>query len=177
MTESKIISVAGMKKHWFWPAAFVVAAINAFTIAIDGWQAPQLKEFGILFDFAVLIPLFYWFCYRELGKKTVVRTIAFACLGVWVASHIVPNAHHLLLNQFGWIRYLGLAVLVLIEIRLATEIWRLAFRSQTGDPSQAIRLKAEKEGMPPWVAKLMAAEAKLWKRIWQSVHSLFRRSR
>lgn len=177
MTETNIISVERFRKHWFWPAALAVAATNAFTIAIDGWQAPQLKEMGILFDFAVLIPLLYLFCYRASGKKALVRTVAFACLGVWLTGHIVPDAHHSLINQIGWVRYLGLAVLVLIEIRLGIEIWRLAFRSQTEDASHPIKLKAEKEGMPLWVAKLMAAEAKFWKKLWQCARSFYSRSR
>ncbi|TGD75711.1 hypothetical protein E4634_02185 [Mangrovimicrobium sediminis] len=177
MIGTTSISVTGMKRHWFWPAAFAVAAINAFTIVIDGWQAPQLKEFGVIFDFAVLIPLLYFFCYRKLGKQTLVRTIAFACLGFWVAGKIVPDTHHLLIDQLAWVRYLGLAVLVLIEIRIATEIWRLAFCSRSEDASEAIKLKAEQEGMPPWVAKLMAAEAKFWKKLLQAVRSIFDCSR
>ncbi len=177
MTETQMISWVGLKRHWFWPAALAVVLTNAVTLAIDGWQAPQLKELGVLFDFAVLIPLLYFFCYRKSGKKAVVRTIAFACLGVWLAGHIVPDAHHMLINQLGWVRYLGLAVLLLIEIRLAAEIWRLAFRSPSEDASQAIKIKAEKAGVPPWVAKLMAAEAKIWKKVWQFVRRLFDRSR
>lgn len=175
MTETKIVLMESLKRHWFWPAAFAVALTNLVTITLDGWQAPQLKEFGVLFDFAVLIPLFYLFCYRASGKKTLVRTIAFACLGVWLASHIVPDTHHSLIDRIGWVRYLGLSVLVLIEIRLAIEIWRLAFRSKNEDASRAIKQKAKEEGVPPWVAKLMAAEAVLWKKMWQSVRSLFTR--
>ena len=167
--------MVSLKKHWFWPAALAVLLSNALVVAIDGWQAPQLKELGVLFDFAVLVPLLYLLCYRARGKKAVVRTLALACLGVWAAGHFVPDSHHVLISQVGWIRYVGLGVLVLIEIRLAIEIWRLAFRGKAEDESQAIREKAESEGAPPWVAKLMAAEARFWKKLWQSVGRLLGR--
>lgn len=176
MTASIQISPEILKRNWFWLAAMAVVAINAFTIASDGWQAPKIKEFGVLFDFAVLIPALYLICYRRLGKKAVVRAIAFACLGVWVAGHVVPDAHHSLMSQIGWLRYVGLAVLVIIEIRLAIEIWRLAFRNQAEDASQVIQQKAESEGVPPWVAKLMAAEAKFWKKAWQVFRKFLGRS-
>jgi hypothetical protein len=176
MTETKIISANSLKKHWFWPAAFAVVAVNVMVLAIDGWQAPRIKEFGVLFDFALLIPALYFICYRTSGKKAFVRTIAFACLGVWVAGHVVPDTHHFLISQIDWVRYVGLAVLVVIEIRLAIEIWRLAFRGHAEDASQAIREKAEKEGVPPWVAKLMAAEAKFWKKLWRFARKLLGRS-
>lgn len=161
--------MVSLKKHWFWPAALAVLMSNALLVAIDGWQAPQIKELGVLFDFAVLIPLLYLICYRANGKKVLVRALAFACLGVWAAGHFIPETHHVLISQVGWIRYVGLGVLVLIEIRLAIEIWRLAFRGKAEDASHAIREKAESEGAPPWVAKLMAAEAGFWKKLWQSV--------
>jgi len=171
MTASKQISQECLKRHWFWLAAVAVVAANALIIAVDDWQAPQIREFGVLFDFAVLIPALYLICYRSLRKKAVVRAIAFACLGVWVAGHVIPETHQSLISQIGWIRYVGLAVLIIMEIRLGIEIWRLAFRNRAGDAGRAIQQKAESEGVPPWVAKLMAAEAKFWDMTWQ----IFRR--
>lgn len=168
-------SLESLKRHWFWPVALAVVATNALVVVSDGWQAPRIKEFGILFDFAVLIPLLYLICYRASGKRTLVRSLALACLGVWAAGHIVPTVHHSLISQIGWVRYVGLAVLVLIEIRLGIEIWRLAFCSQAEDSGEAIRQKAEQEGMPLWVAKLMAAEARVWKKLWQCVRKFFGR--
>ena len=167
MSNSTAIVLNHLKRHWFWPAAFAVVLTNAFTILVDGWHAPQLKEFGVLFDFAVLIPLLYWFCYRRSGKKTIIRTIGLACLGVLIASVLVPDIHHSLIHQIGWVRYLGLAVLVLIQIHLSIEIWRAAFRSDSAEVSQAVDEQAERQGVPPWVARLMAAEARFFKKLWQ----------
>ena len=175
MSNSTAIVLNHLKRHWFWPAAFAVVLTNAFTILVDGWHAPQLKEYGVLFDFAVLIPLLYWFCYRRSGKKAIVRTLALACLGVLVASLVVPDTHHSLIRQIGWVRYIGLAVLVLIQIRLSIEIWRLAFRGNSEETGSAIHQHAEREGVPPWVARLMAAEARFFKKIWQFVQSFFGR--
>ena len=107
MQELKMNEITSSRKfdfkgHWFWPAGFTVCAVNASVLLLDGWQSPQIKEAGVLFDLAVLIPALYLICYRKSGKKVVIKTIAFACLGIWVAGHIAPNEHHAILNGIGF---------------------------------------------------------------------------
>lgn len=171
---SNPLSVMG--RHWFWPAAVAVCAVNALTLSLDGWQSPHIKEFGVLFDLAVLIPVLYLICYRANRKKALIRAVAFACLGIWAAGHIVPQEHQRILTEIGFIRYLGLAVLVAIEIRIGIEIFRLAFRSKTDDESDAaIKQKAEQEGMPPWAIKLMAWESRVWRKVWSAIRGVFSR--
>ena len=160
------------KNHWFWPLALAICAVNTLVLSLDGWQSPQIKELGVLFDFAILIPVLYLICYRASGKKAVIKCVAIACLGIWAAGHIVPNEYHVILSEVGFLRYIGLSVLVAIEIRVGLEIFRLALRSKSDSESNAaIQRKAEQEGIPPWVAKLMAWESRLWRKLW----SIFRR--
>ena len=163
------------KNHWFWPAGFAVCAVNASVLLLDGWQSPQIKEAGVLFDLAVIIPALYLICYRKSGKKVIIKTIAFACLGIWVAGHIVPNEHHAILSEVGFLRYIGLAVLVAIEVRIGIEIFRLAFRSKShAESDSAVKRKAEEEGIPPWVANIMAWESRIWRKTWSTIRGLFR---
>ena len=40
------------------------------------------------------------------------RAAALACLGIWVAGHMVPSEHHDVLSSVGFVRYIGLGVLL-----------------------------------------------------------------
>lgn len=104
----------------------------------------------------------------------MIRTLALACLGVWVASVIVPDGHHSLIDRIGWMRYLGVGVLVLLQVRLSIELYRGVFRGASDDARQVIQDQAERDGVPPWVAKLMAAEARLLKCLWERIRLWFR---
>ncbi len=175
MTEISENHRLALKNHWFWPLAFAVCAVNVMVLLLDGWQSPQIKEFGVLIDFAVIIPMLYLICYWRNGKKALIKATAFACLGIWAAGHIVPNEHHAILNEVGFLRYIGLAVLIAIEVRIGIEIFRLAFRSKSHtDSDSAVKRKAEEEGIPPWVANLMAWESRIWRKAWITVRELFR---
>jgi hypothetical protein len=172
MNEVSVAKSSFLRSHWFWPVAVAVCVVNAFVLGLDGWQSPEIKEFGVLFDLAILLPILYLICYRNTGKRALVRCLAMACLGIWAAGHIVPDENHKILIEVGFIRYVGLAVLVAIEIRIGVEIFKLAFRSGSNSESDmAIQKKAEEEGVPSWVAKLMAWESRVWRKIW----TIFRR--
>jgi hypothetical protein len=72
-----------LKANWFIAAFFAVLSANAAVLYFDGLHSVRLKEFGLLFDFAILLPALYLLCYRSQGKKAVFRALALACLGVW----------------------------------------------------------------------------------------------
>jgi len=176
MTETSANRRLSFKNHWFWPLAFAISAVNALVLLLDGWQSPQIKEFGVLFDLAVLIPVLYLTCYWKNGKKALVKATAFACLGIWAAGQIVPNEHHAILNEVGFLRYIGLAVLIAIQVRIGIEIFRLAFRSKSHTESDsAVKRKAQEEGIPPWVANLIAWESRMWRKAWIIIRRLSRR--
>jgi len=176
MTEISPSQKIVLRNHWFWPLAFAICTINALVIFLDGWQAPQIKEIGVLFDLAVIIPVLYLMCYWRNGKKVLIKATALACLGIWMAGHIVPNEHHAILNEVGLLRYIGLAVLVVIQVRIGIEIFRLAFSSKTDiESNSAVKQKAEEEGIPLWVANLMAWESRMWRKAWSSFRKFFQR--
>jgi len=175
MTEISPAPRVDLRIHWFWPVAIAILAVNAAVILLDGWHSPRIKEIGVLFDLAVLVPMLYLVCYRQNGKRTFIRAVALACLGIWAAGHIVPDENHALLTELGFLRYIGLAVLVAIEIRIGIEIFRLTFRSKSdAESDSAIEQKAKEEGIPPWVAKLTAWESRVWRKAWLRFRGLFR---
>jgi hypothetical protein len=180
MQETKMTEICANKRstfkdHWFWPLACAVCAVNLMVLLLDGWQSPQIKEFGVLLDFAVVIPMLYLICYWRNGKQALIKATALACLGIWAAGHIVPNEHHAILNEVGLLRYIGLAVLIAIQVKIGIEIFRLAFRSESHTESDsAVKRKAEEEGIPPWVANLLARESRMWRKAWLAIRGLFR---
>lgn len=153
------------RAHWFFLAAIAVLAVDASAILLDGWQTPALLEAGLLFDLAFLIPVLYFLCYRSSGRSAITRALALACLGIWAVGHIVPEENHQLITKLGFLRYVGLGVLIVIEVKVIAAIYRAAFSSD-GSGKDATQVAAESE-MPQWVAKLMAWEASIWRKLWQ----------
>ena len=164
-----------LRVHWFFPAAAIALVINSTTVYLDRWSSPELLEAGLLFDFAVLLPMLYLVCYRSEGKRSVIRAIALACLGIWAVGHVVPEAHHILLQDLQVIRYIGLGVLVLLQVKLIVAIFRAVSGASASAEHEASRL-ADETGTPPWVRKLLAWEAAIWIKVWRFVRSAFRKS-
>jgi hypothetical protein len=173
MTANKLKS--SFRTHWFFLAAAIVAISDLTIAALDSWSNPALLEAGILIDLSIVIPALYLWCYRSRGKAAVLRAVALICLGIWVAGHVVPSEHHHILSTVGFVRYIGLGVLLVIEFKLAVIIFRAAFRrDQRAAPS--VLTVAKDAGMPEWAARLMAWEASLWRKAWDSVRSMIGRN-
>ena len=105
-----------LRVNWFFPAAAIALLMNSTVVYLDQWSSPELLEAGLLFDFAILLPVLYLICYWSEGKRSVVRAIALACLGIWAVGHVVPEANQSLLLDLQFIRYIGLGVLVLLQV-------------------------------------------------------------
>ena len=105
----------------------------------------------------------------------MVRAIALACLGVWVLGHVVPEADQSLLHDLQPARYIGLGVLVLLQVKLIVAIFRAVSGASASAESEASRM-ADETGTPPWVKKLLAWEASVWIRIWRFLRKAFRKS-
>lgn len=160
-----------IRSHWFfWVAPLVLAADFYAALAARG-AIDRVVEAGLLFDLAVLLPLLYLWCYRQRGRAALVRAAGVACLGIWLALKLVPEPERELLVYVAPLRYVGLAVLVWIEVRLMVVIYRSVFKG--GSVEQAVE-QAPSE-MPRWVAKLLAMEARLWLRVWSAVKRLLGR--
>jgi hypothetical protein len=154
--------------HWFLPLALaIITADFALAHAVE-WRPARPLEAGVLLDVAVLVPVLYALCYRRRGRAAWIRAGALACLGIWLAGRIIPAAHQDLLAHLGPLRYAGMAVLFLIELRLAIAIYRAAFSDQP-EQTQRTLAAAEQAGVPRWVTRLMAWEASLWRCAWQRV--------
>jgi hypothetical protein len=165
------LTTSPLKTHWFLPVALLVIAVDVYVSLTQRMEAPRLVEAALLFDFAVLLPILCVWCYRSQGRKAIIRAVALSCLGIWVAGKLVPADGQMLLTYVAPLRYVGLAVLVWIEIAIVLAIWRAVFK---GKPDAAAIVAADND-MPPWVAKLMTWEARMWLGAWKRVRKLFGR--
>ena len=162
-----------LREHWFFPVAAIAVLVNSTTVYLDGWASPALLEAGLLFDFAFLLPVLHLICYRSEGKRSVVGAIALACLGIWAVGHVVPDANQSALKDLQVIRYLGLGVLLLLQVRLILAIFRAVSGASAGAENEASRL-ADETGTPPWLRRLLAWEAAVWLKVWRFVRRAFR---
>jgi len=163
-----------IRAHWFLLAAAAIVASDLAVASLDSWSNPRLLEAGILFDLSVVVPALYLWCYRSRGKAAIVRAVALSCLGIWVAGHIVPSEHHQLLSTVGFVRYVGLAVLLVIQLKLVLMIYRAAFR-RDDDAAPTVLATVKEAGLPEWVARLMAWEASVWRKAWDAVRRMIGR--
>lgn len=162
-----------LKAHWFFFVAALIVAGN--WLALPGVRAdlPHLAEPAALFDLAILLPALYWLCYRHRRKDAGLRALALSCLGIWSVSKLIPQSEQQLLVYLTPLRYVGLAVLVAIELKIVLALYRAVFSGATRDAAaEQIQRQAD---LPPWLTRLLVAEAVLWRRVWVFVRRLVRR--
>jgi hypothetical protein len=155
--------------------ALAIALGDLSSVYVAGWTDARLVEAALLFDLAIVLPCLYAWCYRHKGRVAVVQAVALACFAIWCTGKIVPPEHQYLMETVGWLRYVGLAGLVALEIKLGVAIYRAVIFKDTS--KQEARASFEAEGMPPWLAKFMAFEAGLWRRAYLFLRRLLRRDR
>jgi hypothetical protein len=153
--------------NWFLvllPALFAISFF--FTRSVDWGGTGGMAEAVTLFDWCVSIPFLYFLCYRKKlpARQLILRLLALACLGIWVATLLVPAAYQEILPQLSWPRRAGLAILVLIELRVLVAALRIVFSgtATAAELSQGI-------GIPPLIARMMMAEARFWRAVWRLI--------
>jgi hypothetical protein len=154
------------RRHWFYLLLpFAVAASLALRSSID-WRSEAFRmEATTLFDWCVFLPAMFVLCYRrELTTGALaVRTVGIACAGLWAATLIVPDDYQRLIGSVAWLRYPGMAVVLAAEALVLVALFKVTF-SKTPDAGELVRL-----GVPPFVAKLMLAEARFWRWVWRKL--------
>ncbi|RQO60467.1 hypothetical protein DBR47_08900 [Paucibacter sp. KBW04] len=175
MTEQSTPAAAWLSKHWFLPLAGLIVAGDLSAARLGDWQGSQLLEAALLFDLALLLPALYWVCYRHQGKPALLKAIGLACLGIWLCGKAIPAEQQQFLPALTWLRYLGLAGLLALELKLALALYKAVVLK--GQSRQEAETQMVGEGMPPWVARLMAFEASLWRKVWMRLRRLGQKRR
>lgn len=173
ITTAPLRSKNWLSRHWFIPITMAVAVGDLSSVYFAGWTDAEFVEAALLFDFAVLIPLLYWWCYRAKGRVAVLQAVALSCFAIWCTGKVIPPEHRNLIDSVGWLRYVGLAGLLALEIKLGVMVYKAVVFS--GQPKSEAQQTFESEGLPPWTARLMAFEASLWRRAWLFAQRIFGR--
>src|SRR3546814_5704729 len=134
---------------------------TAYEMRISDWSSDVCSSdlYAIVFDALFTIPLLFFLCYRKrrAGACLAGRILALQCLGIWVAAKLVPVDRQLIIPYLSWLRSAGLAILLLIAIRLALILFKLVFKPDTTDS------QLQGSGMPPLLAKAALLEARFWR--------------
>lgn len=161
------------KQHCFIPVALFFFILNVLFIFIPIYKNPLFLEIGTLFNLSFMLPMLYLFCYRTKLRRALTRAAAFSFLGVWVASILIDDKQQVLLLQIMPLRYIGMAVLFLIEIRLLITVLHFIMSSDESNVLSAELL--EKGDIPQWYATLMTYEAVFWRRLYQWIKRIINR--
>lgn len=145
---------SAIRRHWFvLPALAVVSGAIVVTQTAD-WQV----EAGLI--------------------EAALRALALSCVGIWVATHLIPAEHHHLLGFVSWLRYAAIGLLVYVELRVVASLYWAVIAGHRS-PESAVADISASTGMPPQFAALLAKEATFWKRVLakplQRIRSLRRR--
>lgn len=153
-----------VRVHWFYVVVPVFfAAALAIRQSLPWTSNPQMAEAVTLLDWCVVMPALYAICYRHMSPRALmIRMAALACGGIWIAGLIVPDHAESFLTQWGWVRGVGMAGLLLVEGAALISQVRVAF-SPTPDADALARL-----GMPPLLIRFALAEARFWR--WLFAH-------
>ena len=159
-----------LRVNWFFAVAAAVLATDLTILNSHHGASPQLLEAGLLGDLAVVIPCAYLACYWRNGKRAIIRAFAMASLGFWLTSKLLPASGHFIINSLSPLRYVALAVLFAIEVKVVLVMYKAVFSGATRREAEtSLQTQAD---MPIWVAKLMAAEAVFWRAAYAKFKSL-----
>lgn len=155
---------AVLRRHWFAPVAIMLLSIEWLFVRMVDWSRDGGAEAAVLFDMTVSIPVLYLLCYRRQlpWRALALRAAALVCLGLYLASWLVPVDAQRWISELSWLRTAGLVVLAMIELRLVVMAIRLAFGGRADAASVAAQT-----GAPEWIARLMLLEARFWKGVWR----------
>lgn len=167
--------LAWLRTHWALPLGALIAAGDLSAARLGDWQGSQLLETALLFDLTLLLPALFWFCYRHQGKPALLKAMGLACLGIWLCGKAIPPEQQQLLPALSWLRYLGLAGLLALELKLLVAPYKAVVLK--GQSRHEAETQLQREGMPPWVARLMAFEASVWSKAWQALRRLSAKNR
>lgn len=152
-----------LRAHWFAPLLALLLGLElTFARSID-WSRDGFAEKAILFDLCLFVPALYALCYRHrlTRRALLLRTIALALGGIYIASKLVPAEAQVLLADLVWARNAGWLAIALIELALVVVTVKLVFGGASTEEVAA------RSGAPLWVARLMQLEARFWKAVWR----------
>jgi hypothetical protein len=123
----------------------------------------RLLESDVLIGTSFILPLLVVGLFPASIKSVLFKLFAISCLGIWIAYNIYPVEQQVIIPQLIWLRYMGLVILTLLEVKLVVIIFKAIFNDRVKE-IDAKTLQEEHE-MPERVAKILAWETNMWKKV------------
>ena len=158
-------AVRPLGAHWYAPV-FLALVAAVWMLARTPVFMSSGGETALLLDLCLTAPILYLICYakRQPLRGSLIRALAIACGGIWLASWLIPTGEQVLLLQIAPLRWVGMVLVGLFEIRLVIAAIRIAF-SSTGSAKDVMAAS----GAPAWIAQLMLWEARFWRGLWRFI--------
>ena len=177
MHQVAFTSSSRPRRHWFLAAVPLLVAGDLLVARVWNEGLPaKLLELIVLADLALVLPALGYLCHHRSGspKRNAVQALALGCAGIWAAGHVVPAEEQQLLHAAEWLRYVGLAGLAVVELRV---LWLLVQQYNRLGKAHVAETLSDLTGMPRWVARLVSWEIGLWHRIAIVARSVIRKCR
>ncbi len=154
-----------LRTHWY-PPVFLAMVAGVWWLARSSTFMRSGGETALLIDLCLTAPILYALCYarRQSLGVTAVRALAIACGGAWIATWLISTPQQILLPQLAPLRWIGLAIICVVEVRVLVAAVRIAF-SGNGTAEDV----AKSTGAPPFIARLMMWGARFWRGVWRLI--------
>jgi hypothetical protein len=120
-------------------------------------------EWLLLIDGLIVLPMLCFWCVKD-KKDATIKAIAYSCLIILLGSFIIPESSKVVLPYLESIRYVAIAVFILLEITTILTVF-LAIKaslSNNKDPDIAISQPIEKLLGKSAISALLTFEARVW---------------
>ena len=155
-----------VRGYWFcWLLPFCLAGAWQLSLTPESLADPITTERVFLFDFALFLPLLYFFYLRSRVtlKAALLRAVALGAAGISYAAWLMPEGTGDVLPFLSWLRWTVLPLVIVIELAAFLAVMRYVYGS---DPHEDTLIQ---QGMPPLIVKLLLIEARFWKRVFAFV--------
>lgn len=121
---------------------------------------PQMARPGLVCLWVGSLLASFFCCYRPRSlRQGVIRSLSLGGSALWLAQATLPGVSSGLAGRTGWLRALGVSLALVCEGAALIALLRVLFGREC-DP----RL-LEDQGVPRFVARLIVAEARFWRRV------------
>ena len=149
---------------WFIIFSTSIVIVDLLILRSAGWSKSRQLELAIILDFAIIIPMLCALYFRKKPKAAFTRSVGLACLAIWLLGIFVPKEVQVILPELTWVRYGSLFLLAILEAKVFIIFVRSIFSNDIRASHNAV-VQANELGMPKWIAKLVALEARFWQRV------------
>lgn len=144
----------------------VICAFGAFfyqSSNIMNEYGAEKPEWLLLIDGLIVLPILCFVCVKD-KKEATIKAVAYSCIIILLGSFIIPESSKITWPYLELLRYLAIAVFILLEITTILTVFFAVKASitQNKDPDTAISQPIEKTLGKGAISSLLSFEARVW---------------